>query len=180
MYTCLNKFRDLQGNIVGYTLISYLGIQYITDEELRKLLSEHKMYVSNIRYSNGRIVDYNNGIQKSCDYINAALTKDHWIPGGLMKSHKLDYLEEFYTKFNMLVSAGDRLARELNTKFNIEYRKIYYYDTMDVNWIFITGVRITLDKMTGKLIIYGFGERFEVGETPQQIIELKLFGRIQQ
>lgn len=178
MYTCLNKFRDLQGNIVGYTLISYMGVQYIQAEELRGLLKEHKIYVSNLVMEKDRIIDYNNGIQKACDYINAVMTKDHWVPGGLMRSHKLDYLEEFYTKFNMLVSDGDRFAKSIENKFNIEYRKIYYYDTMDVNWMFINGVQITLDKMTGKLIIYGFGEKFEVGKTPRQIIELKLFGRM--
>ena len=176
MYTCLNKFRDLQGNIIGYTLISYMGVQYIQAEELRNLLKEHKIYVSNLVMEKDRIIDYNSGIQKACDYINTVMTKDHWVPGGLMKCHKLDYLNEFYTKFDMLVSDGDRFAKNIEGKFNIGYTKIYYYDTMDSRWVFNNGVTIILDKMIGKLIVYGYGEKFELGETPIQIIETKLFG----
>ena len=176
MYTCLNKFRDISGNIIGYTLISPIGIQYIKVDELRELLKEHKIYVSNLRMENGRIMNVSIKIQKACDYISLAITKDRWIPGGIMYSNKTDHLREFYIKFDMLVSKGGVFARDVERKIGIGHKKICYPDTMDCIWIFNNGVNMLIDKNIGKLIIYGNGEKFEIGEAPLQIIETKLFG----
>lgn len=177
MCVCMNRIRNNSGEIIGYTIATNFGLQFIEKEDLRKNMVEHKIYVNNLKIDDfGRLVLFDRGINKYYGYIFDMITNNHWFPGGIMHGHNLkNELHEFYTKFDMIISEGDRFAKKIETNKNIPYTKTIYSDTMDCSWNFYNGVFMYFDKFEGKIILQNNQNKNELSNTPYEVLETKYF-----